>query len=234
MITQQSLEELLKRSENRYTLAIAVARRARQLIDGAQPLVDRTSVGSNNIVSVAAEEVGEDKVAVIPGIHDAYIPLRRDVREKLLEAEREAEAQMLGLSESPNPNRPSLTEQEIADIKERGRANVIQHLSPEEADFDIPEVESQAGEQPASPLAYELLEAVERLGGYDAVTDDEIDFDDIDLDHIDDFRSDEDEEYSDYDEDEGEADDEEAAAIAETVEDDEDEDEDEDGADLDE
>lgn len=180
MLTKPTLEELLERTENRYTLACVVARRARQLVEGGQPLVDRDSVGSNNIVSVSAEEISQDKVAAIPGLHEPYLPLRRDVREKLLEAERIAEAEMLGLDDMINPTRPALTDAEIEDIKDRGRVNVIQRLSPDEAIFAVPDPHSDAiGSEPASPLAYDLLAAVERIGGYDAVEEDEIDLDDL-------------------------------------------------------
>lgn len=201
MLTKPTLEELLERTENRYTLACVVSRRARQLVEGGQPLVDRNSVGSNNIVSVSAEEISQDKVAAIPGIHEPYLPLRRDVREKLLEAERLAEAEMLGLDDMVNPTRPALTDAEIEDIKDRGRVNVIQRLSPDEATFAVPDPQSDAiGSEPASPLAYDLLAAVERIGGYDAVEEDDIDLEDLlDLDHFADEDEDDDfaEDFSD-------------------------------------
>lgn len=194
MLTKPTLEELLERTENRYTLACVVARRARQLVEGGQPLVDRDSVGSNNIVSVSAEEISQDKVAAIPGIHEPYLPLRRDVREKLLEAERLAEAEMLGIDDMVNPTRPALTDAEIEDIKDRGRVNVIQRLSPDEATFAVPDPHSDAvGTEPASPLAYDLLAAVERIGGYDAVEEDDIDLEDlVDLDSFGDDDEDDD------------------------------------------
>lgn len=202
MLTKPTLEELLERTENRYTLACVVARRARQLVEGGQPLVDRDSVGSNNIVSVSAGEISQDKVAAIPGIHEPFMPLRRDVREKLLEAEHLAEAEMLGIDDMANPARPALTDAEIEDIKDRGRVNVIQRLSPDEATFAVPDPHNDAvGTEPASPLAYDLLAAVERIGGYDAVEEDDIDLEElVDLEDFD--EEDEDEDFDeDFDDD---------------------------------
>ena len=226
MLIKPTLEELLERTENRYTLAIVVAKRARQLIDGGQPLVDRESVGSNNIVSVAAEEIAEDKVAAIPGNHEAFVPLRRDVREKILEKERQAEAEMLGIDEV-SPTKPALTDQEIEDIRDRGRANVIQHLDPEEADFDVPDPEEDlTGTEPASPLAYDLLNAVEKIGGYDTVEEENIDLlDDLDLDTVDNQPDEDDVDFVDFDDDD---DDFEDLDIDEDELDDEDEDEEDD------
>ena len=43
MLVKPPMEKLLTKAENRYTLAILVAKRARQLVDGAQPLTDSDS-----------------------------------------------------------------------------------------------------------------------------------------------------------------------------------------------
>ncbi|MDP4088486.1 MAG: DNA-directed RNA polymerase subunit omega [Bacillota bacterium] len=49
-----SVVELLKKVDNRYSLVIVTSKRARQLIEGAEPLV---RVGSNKALSVAINEV---------------------------------------------------------------------------------------------------------------------------------------------------------------------------------
>lgn len=54
-----SLEELLGQVENKYTLVIMTAKRARQLKDGGLPLVD---VESTNPVSVALEEIATGRI----------------------------------------------------------------------------------------------------------------------------------------------------------------------------
>ncbi|MGH2348600.1 MAG: DNA-directed RNA polymerase subunit omega [bacterium] len=53
------LEALLDRVENKYALVIVAAKRARQLKDGALPMVD---VESGNPVTVALEEIAAGKI----------------------------------------------------------------------------------------------------------------------------------------------------------------------------
>lgn len=53
------LEALLDRVENKYALVIVAAKRARQLKEGALPMVD---VDSGNPVTVALEEVAAGKI----------------------------------------------------------------------------------------------------------------------------------------------------------------------------
>lgn len=59
MMTQPSLDVLRDRVDSRYTLVVCVAKRARQLLDGAQPLVE---VASSKPVTVAMQELSEGKV----------------------------------------------------------------------------------------------------------------------------------------------------------------------------
>ncbi len=53
------LEELLEQVESKYALVMVAAKRARQLKDGALPLVD---IDSTNPVSIALEEISTGKV----------------------------------------------------------------------------------------------------------------------------------------------------------------------------
>ena len=53
------LEELLDRVNNKYALVIIASKRARQLKDGALPMVD---IDSANPVSVSLEEIATGKV----------------------------------------------------------------------------------------------------------------------------------------------------------------------------
>ncbi|HLE77869.1 MAG TPA: DNA-directed RNA polymerase subunit omega [bacterium] len=53
------LEALLDRVENKYALVIVAAKRARQLKEGALPMVD---VDSGNPVTVALEEIAAGKI----------------------------------------------------------------------------------------------------------------------------------------------------------------------------
>ena len=56
------LNDLLSKVDCRYTLVVETAKRARQLIDGAQPL---TEPAAKNPVSQAVDEVLKDKVTYI-------------------------------------------------------------------------------------------------------------------------------------------------------------------------
>ncbi|SHF20088.1 DNA-directed RNA polymerase subunit omega [Caldanaerobius fijiensis DSM 17918] len=53
------IKDLLKKSEDKYTLAVMVAKRARQLVAGDKKLVD---VDSDNPVVVAINEINGGKI----------------------------------------------------------------------------------------------------------------------------------------------------------------------------
>lgn len=78
MLIQPPLEQLLPKVESRYTLAMLVAKRTRQLVDGAQPMVDSDSP---NLVTLACEEISQDKVVCVDGLHTPVVPLRPDIEE---------------------------------------------------------------------------------------------------------------------------------------------------------
>lgn len=83
MLVNPKMEQLLPKAENRYVLAILVAKRARQLVDGARPLVDSDSP---NLVTVACEELAADKVRGLKGIRLVYIPMRPEIEAARLAA----------------------------------------------------------------------------------------------------------------------------------------------------
>jgi len=68
---------------HRYTLAILVAKRARQLVDGARPMTD---TDSPNLVTVACEELALDRVRGLKGQKTVYIPLRPEIEAARLAA----------------------------------------------------------------------------------------------------------------------------------------------------
>jgi len=78
MLIQPPLEQLLPKVESRYTLAMLVAKRTRQLVDGAQPMVDSDSP---NLVTLACEEIAQDKVVCVDGLHTPVVPLRPEIEE---------------------------------------------------------------------------------------------------------------------------------------------------------
>lgn len=62
MMLYPDINELLERVDTRYTLVVMVAKRARQLKSGARQLVN---IDSERSVSIAVQEVHEDKVGYI-------------------------------------------------------------------------------------------------------------------------------------------------------------------------
>ncbi len=58
-IVHPAMKELLTKVDSRYTLAVLAAKRARQLLDGAEVKV---KVPSNKNVTRALAEVAEDKI----------------------------------------------------------------------------------------------------------------------------------------------------------------------------
>lgn len=61
MIVNPSVTDLLEIVDNRYTLIIATAKRARQIAAGSKPL---TKVREESAVTLAANEIAEGKVTV--------------------------------------------------------------------------------------------------------------------------------------------------------------------------
>lgn len=53
------LENALKKGDSRYTLVMLTSKRARQIIEGANPLID---TNSKKAVSIAMEEISQGKV----------------------------------------------------------------------------------------------------------------------------------------------------------------------------
>ncbi|NLV89063.1 MAG: DNA-directed RNA polymerase subunit omega [Tissierellia bacterium] len=54
-----SFKELADKGDSRYTLVMLIAKRARRIIDGAEPLIE---TNSKKPVSIALEEVLEGKI----------------------------------------------------------------------------------------------------------------------------------------------------------------------------
>ncbi len=59
-----SILAMLKNVDNRYTLVVMTAKRARQLIDGAKPIVD---VDSSKPVTIAINEIYQEKISYETG-----------------------------------------------------------------------------------------------------------------------------------------------------------------------
>lgn len=61
-LSDPELDKILEKVDCRYTLVVEVAKRARQLIDGSEPLTEEVDP---NPVTQAVNEVYEDKVTYI-------------------------------------------------------------------------------------------------------------------------------------------------------------------------
>lgn len=61
MMLKPPMSDLLKKTDSSYSLVIAVAKRARQLTDGAEQLAE---CSSDKAVSVAINEIDQDKVEI--------------------------------------------------------------------------------------------------------------------------------------------------------------------------
>lgn len=58
MMNQPPLDLLREKVDSRYTLVVAAAKRARQLLEGARPYVE---CGSDKPVTIALQEIAADK-----------------------------------------------------------------------------------------------------------------------------------------------------------------------------
>lgn len=56
-----SIDSLVEKYRSKYTLAVATAKRARQIVDGSEKLVD---VKTNKPVSIALFELDEEKIKI--------------------------------------------------------------------------------------------------------------------------------------------------------------------------
>lgn len=88
MLTDPSIEKLKAKTASPYDLAVLVSKRARELTDGAQPMVDDTDAA--NVVSLACREVAADKIVAVEGdvSSDVVIPITREERIRRIEEER--------------------------------------------------------------------------------------------------------------------------------------------------
>ena len=94
MLTDPSIEKLKAKSASPYDLAVLVSKRARELTDGAQPMVDDTDAA--NVVSLACREVAADKIVAVEGdvSKEAVIPITREERIRRIEEEKARERQL--------------------------------------------------------------------------------------------------------------------------------------------
>ena len=128
MLTDPSIEKLKAKSVSPYDLAVLVSKRARELNDGAQPMVDDTDAA--NVVSLACREVAADKIVAVEGdvSKEAVIPITREERIRRIEEERARERQLE--EERLERSGIDLTEQ----INDKGMDNLFNAINGEEGE----------------------------------------------------------------------------------------------------
>ena len=196
MLTNPPLEKLLERADNRYTLTISVAKRTRQLVDGAQPLVETKP--NQSLLTLACEEYAADTFVSLPGKLEPEIPLRPEVELAIEEAQRMA-AEKADMRASYDPEEERMNQPPVSKIR---------IMNPDEM-FYMPYEEEDEDEKDED-LDDQLDEDAENLD------EDDEDEDDVDVDSsdsgedgmmvsdeeldtidgsIDDFSEDEDDDY---------------------------------------
>lgn len=63
--------------KSRYTIVIAAAKRARQLIDGHEPIIDEESIKVDKAMSIAVEEMYQGKIEVVPEGEGTVLNLKK-------------------------------------------------------------------------------------------------------------------------------------------------------------
>lgn len=141
MLVDPSVEELLPKAECRYSLCMLVAKRARQLVDGAQPMVEDPTP---SYVTLACKEIAADKVIGVEGLHTPYVPLRPEIEEARRLAKEAAENQARLDNEALGEGFENKTESE-----ENAEESANEEAVAEEVSEEIEEAENASDEEEA-------------------------------------------------------------------------------------
>lgn len=120
---------------SRYTVVIAAAKRARQIIDGDESMTD-VEVDSNKPVSIAVEEIREGKISVVPeGQGTKLKPKKKneehEIQKELAEKAEDKEKSAEDAVEETEDVEESITDEEVTEDTE--------DISEEETLMDIDE-----------------------------------------------------------------------------------------------
>ena len=63
--------------KSRYTVVIAAAKRARQLIDGHKPMIDESEIKVDKPMSIAVQEMYKGKIEVVPEGQGTVLKLKK-------------------------------------------------------------------------------------------------------------------------------------------------------------
>jgi DNA-directed RNA polymerase subunit omega len=70
-----ALNNLIEKTNNKYSLVLATAKRAREIVDGDEPLV---KIKIDNPVTIATNEIAEEMVHCVPKNQDSEIELIKE------------------------------------------------------------------------------------------------------------------------------------------------------------
>lgn len=208
MLVEPPIEKLLPKVENRFDLSILVAKRNRELIDGAEPMVKEGD--DESLISIACREIAEDQVVSVPGDVDATVPLRESLlAEMMAEQEEETDADDWQ-SEGPDLE-DELVPTPVSKIKVISEADMFE--IPEEEDLD--EEDDESLDMDSEDIDEDVPSKSKKKSIVEDEDEDEEDDEDFDLEDddfesldssIDDFADEEDDDFlssfEDYDYDE--------------------------------
>lgn len=181
MLVEPPIEKLLPKVENRFDLSILVAKRNRELIDGAEPMVKEGD--GESLVSIACREIAEDQVVSVPGDVDATVPLRESLlAEMMAEQEEETDADDWQ-SEGPDLE-DELVPTPVSKIKVISEADMFE--IPEEEDLD--EEDDESLDMDSEDIDEDIPSKSNKKSIVEDEDEDEEDDDDFDLED-DDFES---------------------------------------------
>lgn len=137
MLVKPPIEELLPHVENRYTLALAISKRVRQLVDGAKPYQVQEN---DSLITLACEELANSDIYVVPADVKPFIPQVPSPEEELPFSNNEDnevfdEVDLRPEGPDMDTLSPALTEEEEESHKVR---SVLTYMSDDEV-FLMPE-----------------------------------------------------------------------------------------------
>ncbi len=109
MLVDPPIQNMLPKAECAYELAVLVSKRARQLVEGAQPMID---CEAPNMVSLACKEISTDKVICVRGDKSKEMVVPKT------KAARDAEIAAMRAKEEAERNRQMYTTGMVTIIEE--------------------------------------------------------------------------------------------------------------------
>ena len=151
MVTDPSIEKLKQKGESPYDVAVLVSKRARQLVNGAQPMVEDKGVA--NVVSLACREIMDEKVVAVDGDVQPVVPITREERLRRQKEEEDKRKQREEELADALAMSAAAAEEQPAESEDAGLAKLLDSVLGSDEEFeDADEEEGPSDEE---------LEAVE-------------------------------------------------------------------------